>query len=220
MDKDATTELLGLLERVRVVPVLTITEVAQAVPMARALCAGGLPALEVTLRSKVALDAARLIMSEVPEATVGLGTLLSPGDVEDAVRIGARFIVSPGTTPDLLRVAAQSGLPFLPGVATVSEAMRAREAGFPVLKLFPAEAVGGTALLKSIAGPFAALRFCPTGGIDGRNLRSYLDLPNVVAVGGSWMAPASDIADGAWDRITERARDAFRLARLTEMSAG
>ena len=123
-------------------------------------------------------------------------------------------------TPDLLRVAAQSGLPFLPGVATVSEAMRAREVGFPVLKLFPAEAVGGTALLKSIAGPFAALRFCPTGGIDGRNLRSYLDLPNVVAVGGSWMAPASDIADGAWDRITERARDAFRLARLTEMSAG
>ncbi len=212
MDEDGTSELRNLLERARIVPVLTITEVAQAVPLARALCAGGLPVLEVTLRSRVALDAARAIMSDVPEATVGLGTLLSPADVEDAVRIGARFIVSPGTTSDLLHAAARSELPFLPGVATVSEAMRAREAGFPVLKLFPAEAVGGTALLRSIAGPFAGLRFCPTGGIDARNLRDYLALPNVIAAGGSWMAPATDIAAGAWDRIAGRAREARRLA--------
>ena len=212
MDEEKTANLRGLLARLRIVPVLTITEIAQAVPLARALCAGGLPVLEVTLRSRVALDAARAIMAEVPEAIVGLGTLQSPSDVDEAVRIDARFIVSPGTTPDLLGAAAQSALPFLPGVATVSEAMRARDAGFTLLKLFPAEAVGGIGLLKSIAGPFAALRFCPTGGIDARNLRDYLALPNVIAVGGSWMAPATDIAGGAWDRIAERAREARRLA--------
>lgn len=201
------------LRRVRIVPVLTIAETAQAVPLARALCAGGLPIIEVTLRTKTALDSARAIMAEVPEAVVGLGTLLAPKDVEAAVRIGARFIVSPGTTPALLDAGAASGLPFLPGVATVSEAMQARAAGFSLLKLFPAEAIGGVALLKSLAAPLGDLSFCPTGGIDPRNLRDYLALSNVAAIGGSWLTPAGDLTAEAWDRITVRAQEASRLAR-------
>jgi 2-dehydro-3-deoxyphosphogluconate aldolase/(4S)-4-hydroxy-2-oxoglutarate aldolase len=209
---DSDFDFADTLGRARIVPVLTITELAQAVPLARALCAGGLPILEVTLRTPVALDAARAILAEVPEATVGLGTLLSPRDVDDAVRIGARFIVSPGTTPALLSAATASGLPFLPGIATVSEAMQARAAGFQILKLFPAEAVGGVGLLKSVAGPLGDLRFCPTGGIDARNLRDYLALSNVVAIGGSWLTPAAEVAAGAWGGITERAREACRLS--------
>lgn len=207
-----TADLVSMLRRIRVVPVLTIAELSHAVPLARALCAGGLPILEVTLRTPAALDAARAIMAEVPEAVVGLGTLLAPRDVEAATRIGARFIVSPGTTPELLQAAASAGLPYLPGVATVSEAMRARAAGFSLLKLFPAEAVGGLALLRSIAGPLGDLQFCPTGGIDLRNLRDYLAAPNVVAVGGSWLSPANEQQAGAWDRITARAQEACRLS--------
>lgn len=210
MDRQA--DLAGLLAQARVVPVLTITEHAQAVPLARALCAGGLPVIEVTLRTPVALEAARSIMAEVPEAVVGLGTLLTPDDVDAASKIGACFAVSPGATPALLAAAAASDLPFLPGVATVSEAMQARAAGFSVLKLFPAEAVGGMGLLKSMSGPLGDLRFCPTGGIDPRNLRDYLALANVIAVGGSWLAPPADLAAGAWARIAERAREARRLA--------
>jgi 2-dehydro-3-deoxyphosphogluconate aldolase/(4S)-4-hydroxy-2-oxoglutarate aldolase len=209
---DSDFDFADTLGRARIVPVLTITELAQAVPLARALCAGGLPILEVTLRTPVALDAARAILAEVPEATVGLGTVLSPRDVDDAVRIGARFIVSPGTTPALLSAATASRLPFLPGIATVSEAMQARAAGFQILKLFPAEAVGGVGLLKSVAGPLGDLRFCPTGGIDARNLRDYLALSNVVAIGGSWLTPAAEVAAGVWGRITERTREASRLA--------
>lgn len=209
---DSGSDFAGTLRHARIVPVLTVSELAQAVPLARALCAGGLSVLEITLRTPVALDAARTIIAEVPEATVGLGTLLSPKDVDDALHIGARFIVSPGTTPALLSAAAASGLPFLPGVATVSEAMQARAAGFRILKLFPAEAAGGTGLLKSLAGPLGDLRFCPTGGIDARNLRDYLALSNVVAIGGSWLTPAPELAAGAWNRITERTREACRLA--------
>lgn len=209
---DSDFDFADTLGRARIVPVLTITELAQAVPLARALCAGGLSVLEVTLRTPIALESARAILAEVPEATVGLGTLLSPKDVDDAARIGAGFIVSPGTTPALLSAAAASGLPFLPGIATVSEAMQARAAGFQILKLFPAEAVGGVGLLKSLAGPLGDLRFCPTGGIDARNLRDYLALSNVVAIGGSWLTPAAELAAGAWDRIAERAREACGLA--------
>ena len=209
---DSDFDFAGMLRHARVVPVLTISELAQAVPLARALCAGGLPVLEVTLRTPVALDAARAIIAEVPEATVGRGTLLSGKDVDNAVRIGARFIVSPGTTPALLSAASASGLPFLPGIATVSEAMQARAAGFQLLKLFPAEASGGVGLLKSLVGPLGDLRFCPTGGIDARNMRDYLRLSNVIAIGGSWLAPAAELAAGAWDRISERTREACRLA--------
>lgn len=209
---ERVVDFAGLLRQARIVPVLTITERAQAVPLARALCAGGLTVLEVTLRTKVALDAAKAIMAEVPEAVVGLGTLLAPKDVDAAVKIGARFIVSPGTTPALMAAAAASGLPCLPGVATVSEAMQAREAGFSLLKLFPAEASGGVGFLKSLAGPLGDLAFCPTGGIDPHNLRDYLALSNVVAIGGSWLTPAGDVAAGAWGRITERAQEARHLA--------
>jgi 2-dehydro-3-deoxyphosphogluconate aldolase/(4S)-4-hydroxy-2-oxoglutarate aldolase len=211
-DTARSAQLVGLLASVAVVPVLTIADVRQAVPLARALCAGGLTLLEVTLRTPAAEAATRAIMAEVPEATVGLGTLLSPADVERAAALGVRFAVSPGATPSLLAAAAAAALPLLPGVATVSEAMLARDAGFTLLKLFPAEAAGGIALLKSVAAPLPDLRFCPTGGVDGRNLRAYLALPNVVAVGGSWVAPAGDVAAGAWARITERAREARRLA--------
>lgn len=204
-------DLAALLRRVRIVPVLTVVAPALAVPLARALCAGGLTVLEVTLRTEAALEAARVMMAEVPEAVVGLGTVLSPRDLGEAVKLGARFAVSPGATPDLLRAAAATGLPFLPGVATASEAMRASEAGFSVLKFFPAEAAGGTAALGSMAAPLPHLAFCPTGGIGPGNLASYLALPNVVAVGGSWLAPVTDIQAGAWQRITDRANEARRL---------
>ncbi len=214
MSEPRGADLAALLRRARIVPVLTIADAARAVPLARALCRGGLPVIEVTLRTPVALDAARRIIAEVPEAVVGLGTLLVPGDVDDAVAAGVRFAVSPGATPALLAAAAGAGLAFMPGVATVSEAMAAREAGFRLLKLFPAEAAGGIALLKSLAAPLGDLAFCPTGGIDARNLRDYLAQPNVVAIGGSWLAPEAELAAGAWDRITARATEACGLAGL------
>jgi 2-dehydro-3-deoxyphosphogluconate aldolase/(4S)-4-hydroxy-2-oxoglutarate aldolase len=206
--------LLDLLRGARIVPVLTIAELAHAVPLARALVAGGINMLEVTLRTDAALEAARAIITEVPEAVVGLGTLTAPRELERAAAIGARFAVSPGATSELLAAGVGAPVPFMPGVATVSEAMHARAAGYTVLKLFPAEAAGGIGFLKSIAGPLPDLAFCPTGGIDGRNLRDYLALGNVAAVGGSWLTPATDIAAGAWGRITERAREARRLAGL------
>lgn len=209
---EAPEALQDLLRRARVIPVLTITDRRQAVPLARALCQGGLPVLEVTLRTPAAEDAARAIMAEVPEAVVGLGTLLVPADVERAVALGARFAVSPGATPELLAAAASSRLPFLPGVATPSEAMRARDAGFTLQKFFPAEAAGGVTALRGLAAPLHDLRFCPTGGIGPQNVRDYLALPNVIAAGGSWLAPEGELASAAWARIRERAAEARRLA--------
>lgn len=209
---DASEDLAGLLRRVRLLPVLTITELAHAVPLARALCEGGLPVLEVTLRTPVAEDAARAIMAEVPEAIVGLGTLLAPADLERAVALGARFAVSPGATPELLAAAASSRVLFLPGVATPSEAMRARDAGFALQKFFPAEAAGGVAALRSLAAPLPGLAFCPTGGIGPHNVRDYLALPNVVAAGGSWLAHEGELVAAAWARIRDRAAEARRLA--------
>ena len=196
----------------RIVPILTITEIRHAVPLARALVDGGLPILEVTLRTPVAIDSAHAILAEVPEARVGLGTLLEPADLDRAVEIGAHFAVSPGSTPALLRAAADAPVPFLPGVATASEVMLARDAGFRLQKFFPAEAAGGTSWLKGIVGPLPEISFCPTGGISLKNLASYLALPNVPAVGGSWLVPAAEIGDGLWPRITERALEARRLA--------
>jgi 2-dehydro-3-deoxyphosphogluconate aldolase/(4S)-4-hydroxy-2-oxoglutarate aldolase len=208
----AAAEFERALRAARIVPVLTIEQAAQAVPLARALVAGGLPVLEVTLRTPAAAEAARRIVAEEPAALVGLGTLLRPHDIDLALELGVRFAVSPGATPALLEAAARHAavLPFMPGAATASEAMVAREAGFTLLKIFPAEAAGGLALLRGLAGPLPELRFCPTGGIDERNLADYLALHSVVAVGGSWVAPAAEIAAGAWERITERARQARR----------
>jgi 2-dehydro-3-deoxyphosphogluconate aldolase/(4S)-4-hydroxy-2-oxoglutarate aldolase len=202
------------LRQVRIVPILTIAEVRPAVPLARALVAGGLPILEVTLRTPAAIDSARAILAEVPEAVVGLGTLLEPGDLERAIEIGAHFAVSPGATPTLLRAAAGAPLPFLPGVASASEVMVARDAGFQLQKFFPAEAAGGTDWLRGILGPLPEIVFCPTGGIGPQNLSSYLALANVSAVGGSWLMPAAEVSEGLWPRITERALEARRLAEV------
>ncbi|HUF56593.1 MAG TPA: bifunctional 4-hydroxy-2-oxoglutarate aldolase/2-dehydro-3-deoxy-phosphogluconate aldolase [Thermohalobaculum sp.] len=200
-------ELLALAP---VVPVLTVEDAEQAVPLAEALVRGGLPALEVTLRTPAALDAIRA-MSRVEGAVVGAGTLLTPRDIEAAVAAGARFGVSPGAPPRLLEAARSAGLPFLPGVATPTEALTAAEQGFEILKFFPAEAAGGAAVLKAWVAPLRHLRFCPTGGIGAGNAPDYLALPNVLAVGGSWVAPAGPVAAGDWQRVEDLARSAARL---------
>lgn len=201
----------SLLSLVPVVPVVVLDDLDHAVPVARALVAGGLPVIELTLRTPVALDAVAAIAAEVPEILVGAGTITSPELVSRAVEAGARFLVSPGTTPALLREMAGSGVPFLPGTATVSEAMTVLEAGFAEMKFFPAEASGGAAYLKSLASPLPAARFCPTGGITADTAPSYLALPNVGCVGGSWLTPADALAAGDWDRVAALAREAAAL---------
>jgi 2-dehydro-3-deoxyphosphogluconate aldolase/(4S)-4-hydroxy-2-oxoglutarate aldolase len=197
-----------------VIPVLTIERVKDAIPLARALAAGGLPVLEVTLRTPVALEAVSAIAAEVPEVVVGVGTVIEVSDVARAVDAGARFLVSPGTPARLAEALAKAPVPALPGASTVSEAMELSGRGFPVLKFFPAEASGGVAWLKSVAGPLPAVQFCPTGGVDWRNAAAYLALPNVVAVGGSWMAPAEAVLRGDFARITALARSAVQSARV------
>ena len=200
-----------LLRRAPVVPVLAIERTADAVPLARALVAGGLPVLEVTLRTPVALEAARAIAAEVPDAVVGIGTVTEVPDIRLALSAGAKFLVSPGTPPPLATALARLAVPVLPGCATVSEAMALAAHGFPVLKFFPAGAAGGIDFLKAIAAPLPHIRFCPTGGIDQRNAGAYLALPNVVAVGGSWPAPKDAVAAGDFARITSLAKDAAAL---------
>jgi 2-dehydro-3-deoxyphosphogluconate aldolase/(4S)-4-hydroxy-2-oxoglutarate aldolase len=206
----STPDLLSL---VPVVPVVVVDSVSQAVPIARALVAGGLPVIELTLRTPVALDAIRAIADEVPEILVGAGTIVTPGQASEALDAGAEFLVSPGTTPDLLDEMAATDLPFLPGTATVSEVLTVLEAGFTDMKFFPAEASGGAAFLASIASPVPAARFCPTGGITPANAPAYLALPNVGCVGGSWLTPADALAAGDWDRIESLARSAAGLTR-------
>jgi 2-dehydro-3-deoxyphosphogluconate aldolase / (4S)-4-hydroxy-2-oxoglutarate aldolase len=201
----------SLLSRVPVVPVVVVDDPAHAVPVARALVAGGLPVIELTLRTPVALDAIRAIASEVPEILVGAGTIVTPGQAKEALDAGAQFLVSPGSTPSLLGAMADTGLPFLPGTATVSEVLAVLEAGYTELKFFPAEASGGAAFLKSVAAPVPAARFCPTGGITAATAPSYLALPNVGCVGGSWLTPADALASGDWGRVTELARAAAAL---------
>ncbi|MEZ5774825.1 MAG: bifunctional 4-hydroxy-2-oxoglutarate aldolase/2-dehydro-3-deoxy-phosphogluconate aldolase [Hyphomicrobiaceae bacterium] len=196
-----------------VVPVLVIDRTEHAVPLARALVEGGLKALEVTLRTRVALDALERISAEVPDALVGAGTVLSPSDAEAAMRVGARFGVSPGLTDALAFSARDHAWPLLPGAVTSSEIMHAIGLGFDHLKLFPAAEVGGPGLLKALAGPFPHLRFCPTGGITAETASDYLALPNVAAVGGSWVAPARLLAVGDWPAVTELARRAAALPR-------
>lgn len=196
-----------------VVPVLTIERVADAVPLARALAAGGLTVIEVTLRTKAAIDAVRAIAAEVPDCVVGVGTVTRSADVEAAVKAGAKYLVSPGTPPLLAASLADAPVPALPGCATVSEAMVLAHQGFAVLKFFPAESAGGVGWLKSVAAPLPDLKFCPTGGIDGNNAATYLVLPNVLAVGGSWVAPKAAVAAGDFARVTALARDAAALRR-------
>jgi 2-dehydro-3-deoxyphosphogluconate aldolase/(4S)-4-hydroxy-2-oxoglutarate aldolase len=202
----------SLLSLAPVVPVVVLDDVAHAVPLARALVDGGLPVIELTLRTPVALDALRAIAEEVPEITVGAGTVLTAAHVDRAVAAGAQFLVSPGATPDLLCAMGESGVPFLPGTATVSEVMAVLEAGVIEMKFFPAEASGGAAYLKSIASPVPAARFCPTGGITAATAASYLALPNVGCVGGSWLTPRDLLEAGRWDRVRALAVQAAALA--------
>jgi 2-dehydro-3-deoxyphosphogluconate aldolase/(4S)-4-hydroxy-2-oxoglutarate aldolase len=207
-------QLLLILSAAPVVPVLTIEDPAIAVPLARALVAGGLTALEVTLRTPAGLDCIRAIAGEVAGANVGAGTVLDARQLADAVAAGAKFLVSPGVTPGLAAAAADCPVPYLPGVATAGEAMAAAERGLTVLKFFPAEPAGGIAYLKALAAPLPAIRFCPTGGIGPRNAAHYLALSNVICVGGSWVAPAEAVAARDWATVTALSRDAARLARI------
>ncbi|MGW2784647.1 bifunctional 4-hydroxy-2-oxoglutarate aldolase/2-dehydro-3-deoxy-phosphogluconate aldolase [Streptomyces populi] len=203
----------SVLDLAPVVPVVVVTDVRDAVPLARALVAGGLPAIEVTLRTPAALDAIRAVAAEVPDAVVGAGTVLTPEHVAESVAAGARFLVSPGWTDGLLDAMRASGVPFLPGVSTASEVVALLERGVREMKFFPAQAAGGTAYLKSLAGPLPQARFCPTGGIGPECAQDYLALPNVGCVGGSWMLPADAVAARDWRRVEDLARAASALRR-------
>ncbi len=200
-----------LLALAPVIPVLTIKDASTAVRLARALVAGGLPVIEVTLRTPVALEAIRAIARDLPDAVVGAGTITRAGDIQAATAAGSRFLVSPGTPPDLADALANLPVPVLPGCATVTEAMALAERGFAALKFFPAEPSGGAAFLKSLSGPLPGLVFCPTGGIDAAKAPSYLALGNVGAVGGSWVVPDDALASGDFARITDLARAARAL---------
>ena len=194
-----------------VIPVVVVDELAQAVPVARALAAGGIPVVELTLRTPVALDAIRAIAAEVPEVTIGAGTVTSPDAAKRALDAGAQFLVSPGCTPSLLAAMQETGLPFLPGTATVSDALAVLEAGQREMKFFPAEASGGVAYLSALPTVLPDAVFCPTGGIRPDTAAAYLALPNVACVGGSWLTPAAALAAGDWARVTELAAAAAAL---------
>ncbi|HEX7923853.1 MAG TPA: bifunctional 4-hydroxy-2-oxoglutarate aldolase/2-dehydro-3-deoxy-phosphogluconate aldolase [Bradyrhizobium sp.] len=202
-----------LIRQAIVIPVLTIERLADAVPLARALVAGGVRTLEVTLRTAVAVDAAKAIISEVPDAVVGIGTILNGDDLARAEALGAKFGISPGATPELLKAVAASGLPFAPGIATASELMQALAHGFDVVKFFPAEQAGGIKALRALAGPFPNVRVCPTGGIGEANAATWLAEPNVLAVGGSWLCPAADIRAGNWAGITAMCAKAMKTLK-------
>jgi 2-dehydro-3-deoxyphosphogluconate aldolase/(4S)-4-hydroxy-2-oxoglutarate aldolase len=208
-----TEKLLALLDGQPVIPVLKISDAAHAVPLARALARGGLKAIEITLRTSDALEAIRRVAGEVEEAVVGAGTILDASQFEQAEKAGSRFIVSPGLTHQLLAAGKDSAVPLLPGAITPGEIMAAREAGLDFLKFFPAEQAGGAAFLKALASPLAGIRFCPTGGIGAGNAADYLSLPNVVCVGGSWVAPDAMVEAGRWDAIEALAKEANRLRR-------
>ncbi|MFZ4286399.1 bifunctional 4-hydroxy-2-oxoglutarate aldolase/2-dehydro-3-deoxy-phosphogluconate aldolase [Variovorax sp. HJSM1_2] len=196
-----------------VIPVIVLNDVAHAVPLARALVAGGIRMLEVTLRTPQALACMEIIAKEVPEAVVGAGTIRSVADVAASVKAGAVFGVSPGYTPAMGRACRDAGLALLPGVATGSEIMMAQEDGYTELKFFPAMQAGGPAMLKAWGGPFFDVRFCPTGGVTLQNAPEFLALPNVACVGGSWIVPADAIKAGDWARITQLARDTASLKK-------
>ncbi|MFJ4610743.1 bifunctional 4-hydroxy-2-oxoglutarate aldolase/2-dehydro-3-deoxy-phosphogluconate aldolase [Streptomyces griseus] len=202
----------SVLDLAPVVPVVVLHDAADAVSLARALVAGGLPAIEVTLRTPAALDSIRAMAAEVPGAVVGAGTVISPEHVRDTVAAGARFLVSPGWTDALLEAMKASGVPFLPGVSTTSEVVALLERGVREMKFFPAEAAGGTAYLKALSAPLPQARFCPTGGISLASAPSYLALPNVGCVGGSWMVPGDAVAAKDWDRVARLAAEAAALA--------
>jgi 2-dehydro-3-deoxyphosphogluconate aldolase / (4S)-4-hydroxy-2-oxoglutarate aldolase len=203
---------LDVMRNAPVIPVIVLNDVAHAVPMARALVAGGIRMLEVTLRTNVALACIEAIAREVPEAVVGAGTVRSAADAQAAALAGSRFAVSPGYTRAVGKACHELGLPLLPGVATGSEIMMAQEDGYTELKFFPAMQAGGPAMLKAWGGPFGDVKFCPTGGVTPANAKEFLALPNVVCVGGSWLTPADAVAAGDWTRITQLALEAAKLS--------
>lgn len=202
-----------ILRAAPVVPVMVIEDAKQAVPLARALVQGGLPVLEITLRTASALDSIRAIIAEVEGAIVGAGTVLTPTQLDMVVAAGCAFAVSPGSSPDLLRAADGVDMPLLPGGVTATEVMTLLERGYHFQKFFPAEPAGGTAYLSSLAQPIPQVKFCPTGGITPALAPSYLKLPNVITLGGSWMAPKALVAAGDWAGIEKLAREAAALAR-------
>jgi 2-dehydro-3-deoxyphosphogluconate aldolase / (4S)-4-hydroxy-2-oxoglutarate aldolase len=205
--------LEAILTAAPVVPVLFVDNWRAAVPLARALVAGGLPAIEITLRTPAALEAIRAVAAEVEGAFAGAGTVLSPEQLREAEAAGARFAVSPGSSPALLDAAGDADLPLLPGAASATEAMALLERGYAIQKFFPAEPAGGIGYLKALASPLPGVRFCPTGGVGAENAPAYLALPNVICVGGSWVAPKDAVASGDWSRIERLAREAAGLKR-------
>lgn len=200
-----------LMDLAPVMPVVVVDDPEKAVPLSRALVAGGLPGVEITLRTPGAMEAIERVAAEVPEAVVGAGTVTTPEQADAAARAGAKFLVSPGCSPRLSAAMADTGLPFLPGVSTVSEAMALLEQGVHEMKFFPAEPAGGAAFMKALSSPLPQARFCPTGGITVDSAPTYLALPNVGCVGGSWLTPASLVEAGRWDEVTDLARAAARL---------
>lgn len=213
MDISRSLTALQVMRDAPVIPVIVLSDVTLAVPLARALLAGGIRMLEVTLRTPEALACIEAIARDVPEAVAGAGTVRSAADAQACAMAGARFAVSPGYTHSVGQACRDARLPLLPGVATGSEIMAACEDGLTELKFFPAMQAGGAAMLKSWSGPFGDVRFCPTGGVSASNAADFLALPNVVCVGGSWLTPADAMASGDWTKITELARQACMLAR-------
>ncbi|NCF17148.1 MAG: bifunctional 4-hydroxy-2-oxoglutarate aldolase/2-dehydro-3-deoxy-phosphogluconate aldolase [Haliea sp.] len=200
---------LSLLKECRVLPVVTPLDENSTVELAGALQRGGMKAIEITLRSAAAMDSIRAVQERVPEILVAAGTVITPQDLEAVQEAGVKLALSPGATPELLAAAAASRLPFIPGIASASELMQGLAHGFDMFKLFPAEALGGRAMLKSLGGPFPQVRFCPTGGLNPANFRDYLALDNVVCCGGSWMVTEALVAAGRWDEIEVLAREAM-----------
>jgi 2-dehydro-3-deoxyphosphogluconate aldolase/(4S)-4-hydroxy-2-oxoglutarate aldolase len=213
MKHDRSIRIRELIGQAVVIPVLVIDDAAQAVPLARALADGGLKLIEITLRTPAALASIAAIVEAVPELVVGAGTVCNASDARRAHEAGARFAVSPGHATDLGDACAELGLPYLPGVATASEVMAARNDAYEVLKFFPAGAAGGLSMLNALAGPFPDVSFCPTGGIDAANAQAYLALSNVLCVGGSWIAPRAEVAAGNWVKVTGLAVAAAQMKR-------
>ncbi|MGL2635498.1 bifunctional 4-hydroxy-2-oxoglutarate aldolase/2-dehydro-3-deoxy-phosphogluconate aldolase [Helicobacter pylori] len=204
-------KIIEVLQISPIVPVVVIEDLNDAVPLAQSLIEGGIPIIEVTLRSSCALEAIELIAKNVPKMRVGAGTILNPTQLEQAQNRGAEFLISPGLTIELLEYAKKKGMPLIPGVSSSSEVMQALELGYNALKFFPAEYCGGVKLLNAFNGPFKGVKFCPTGGISADNMRSYLNLENVLCVGGSWLTPKDLIQNKEWDKITEICKRALAL---------
>ncbi|MFD1803316.1 bifunctional 4-hydroxy-2-oxoglutarate aldolase/2-dehydro-3-deoxy-phosphogluconate aldolase [Mixta tenebrionis] len=211
--KNWKTSAEAILTTGPVVPVIVVNKLEHAVPMAKALVAGGVRVLEVTLRTPVAMDAMKAIIQEVPDAIVGAGTVINPQQLAEVTAAGAQFIISPGITEPLLQAAVEGSVPLIPGISTVSELMTGMQYGLREFKFFPAEANGGVKALQAISGPFSQVRFCPTGGISPKNYRDYLALKNVLCIGGSWLVPNDALEAGDYQRITDLAREAVAGAR-------